>query len=113
MKNLVDILNANNIILKKIEKIDLVNLGSRQKIDLFSGVDEAKYYTAMFLVANKSRFVKSSAIKLMELEKRLEIYVNHIYKNKVLIITSPLCSKAKLFLKEDKWKIIEVENVTV
>ncbi len=108
MKNLVDILSANNIILKKIKKIDLVNLGSRQKIDLFSGVDEAKYYTAIFLVKNKSRFVKSSAIKLMELEKRLEIYVNHAYKNRLLVITSPLCSKAKFFLKEDKWKIIEV-----
>ncbi len=108
MKNLVDILNANNIILKKIEKIDLANLGSRQKIDLFSGVDEAKYYIAIFLVRNKSRFVKSSAIKIMELEKRLEIYVNHVYKNRLLVITSPLCSKAKSLLKENKWKIIEV-----
>lgn len=113
MKNLIDILNSNNIILKKIEKIDLSNLNSRQKIDLFSGVNESKYYMAVFMVTNKSRFVKSSAIKLIELEKRLEIYVNHIYKNRVLVITSPLCSKAKSFLKEDKWKIIEVQNVTV
>lgn len=113
MKNLVDILNSNNIVLKTIEKIDLVKISSRQKINLFSGVNEAKYYVAIFVITNKSRFIKSNALKLIELEERLEVFMKHTYKNRLLVISSPLCLKAKSFLKENRWKIIEVQDVIV
>jgi len=113
LKNLVDILSENNIILRKLSKVDISNLKSRQKIQIFSGVDDKRYFIAIFVVQNKSRFIKSSAKRLLELEKKLELLKNHAFKRKILIISSPLCSYAKSFLKESKWKIIEVQNVIV
>lgn len=113
MKNLVDILSGNGIILKNLCAVDISDLNSRQKIKIFSGVNEKKYFVAVFMIQNKSRFVRNSAKKLLELEEKLESFKNHIYKYKILIISSPLCSQAKSFLKEENWKIIEVQNVVV
>jgi len=47
---------------------------------------------------------------LIELEKKLEILKKHAYKIKILLISSPLCSIAKKFLQENRWKIVEVQN---
>jgi len=110
LKKVVDVLASKNIILKSLEEIKLSSLGSRKKIQLFSGVKSDGYYLAVFSVNQKSRFLIKNANELIELEKRLELLKEHAYRYKYLLIASALCSKAKLFLKENGWKILEEKS---
>ncbi len=105
MKKVVEFLKDKNLIFKKLNKIDLKLLGSKKKIELYEGVDLHSNYVAVFVIQNRSRFVKKSALELIELFERLKELQEHNYKKKILLISSPLCSKAKEYLKELKWKI--------
>lgn len=96
--------------LKSLVVVETSLLRSRQKVRIFSGVNQKSFYNAIFVLNNKSRFLKSSAIRLIELEERLEALEKHSYRVKILLISSPLCSLAKKFLRENRWKIIEVQN---
>ncbi len=113
MKTVVDFLSSKNIVLKSLEHIDLSLLKSRKKIEIFSGVDEKKFYNVIFLTKQKSRFLIKNANELNELEKKLENFKKHSYKYKYLIIGSPLCSFAKGYLSDNRWKIIEVAHDTL
>ncbi len=110
MKKIVDVLGENGFVFKSLVKVEPSSLRSRQKVKIFSAVDEKSFYNAIFILNNKSRFLRGSAIKLMELEERLEIAYKHSYRVKILLISSPVCSLAKKFLKENRWKIVEVQN---
>ena len=107
MKKIVDLLCANGILLKSLNKIDLAILNSRKKVKIFSGVTDKNYFIVIINVEQKSRFVVKNAKEIIDLEKRLEVVENHIYKKKYIVFSSPLCSHAKEFLIQDRWKILE------
>ena len=54
-KVIVDILNTNDTVLRSLEEIDLALLGTRKKIEVFSGVTEKKYYISIFFIRQKSK----------------------------------------------------------
>jgi len=112
-KSVVDFLNTKNIVLCTLNEIDLSMLNTRKKIQIFSGVTEKRYYISIFIVRQKSRFLIKNAKEIVDLKKRLEDFSNHIYRNRLLVITSPLCTKAKSFLKTEGWKIIEARDDTL
>ncbi len=112
-KVIVDILNTNRTVLRSLEEIDLALLGTRKKVEVFSGVTEKKYYISIFFIRQKSRFLKKNASEIVDLEKRLEKLKNHVFKNKLLVISSPLCSKASFFLKEKGWTVVEAKDDTL
>ena len=105
MKYIVEFLSKKNYIFKKLLKIDLKLLGSRKKIELFEGVDTNSNYVAIFKIDQKSRFIIKNAKEIEELLEKLIKLKQHNYKKKILLISSPLCSKAKKYLEELKWKI--------
>ena len=105
MKYIVEFLSKKNYIFKKLLKIDLKLLGSRKKIELFEGVDTNSNYVAIFKIDQKSRFITKNAKEIEELLEKLIKLKQHNYKKKILLISSPLCSKAKKYLEELKWKI--------
>ncbi len=107
MKNIVEFLSKKNYIFKKLYKIDIKKLDSRKKINIYEGIDIKSNYVAIFKIDQKSRFVtKNSKEIVLLLEKMIKIQ-EHNYKKKILLISSPLCSKAKKYLEELKWKIYE------
>lgn len=105
MKYIVEFLSKKNYIFKKLLKIDLKLLGSRKKIELFEGVDTKSNYVVIFKIDQKSRFITKNAKEIEELLEKLIKLKQHNYKKKILLISSPLCSKAKKYLEELKWKI--------
>jgi len=109
LKKIVDILNSYNMTLLRLEEVSMTLLGSRKKIRLFCGLTQKKYYICIFFVGQKSRFLRKNANELLELQEKLEKLKNRRYKKRVLLISSPLCSKAKSFLSSEGWKIYEVE----
>ena len=110
MKEVVQILLSKKTILKKLEQIDLSLLNTRKKIAIFSGTDKNSNYISIFYVVKKSRFLQKDVQNFEELFLRLVTVKGHNYKKKILILDAPLCSKAKLLLKEYKWRLIDVNN---
>jgi len=105
MKEIVEFFYKKNLIFKKLYKIDIKLLGSRKKVDIYEGVDTASNYIAIFKIDAKSRFLKKNSEEILLLLKKLIKLRNHNYKKKILLISSPLCSKAKTYLEDLKWKV--------
>lgn len=105
MKELTHYFNEKNILFKTIKEVEPKVLNSRKKIRIFSATGIDKNYYAIFILNSKSRFLRKNAQELMELCQVLADFEGHNFKKKILLISSPLCSKAKEFLKENDWSV--------
>jgi len=105
MKNIVEYLQQKNIIFKSFKEITPKELGSRKKINIYVGIDLKGYYADVMVLQKKSRVLRKEAEELMRLHEKLEKYIDSTIKKKYIIIKAPLCSKAKVLLEENKWKV--------
>lgn len=101
-------MRKKELIFKKLHAIDKRDLKTRKKIEVYEAVDFHSYYTAIFLLEQKSRFLRKDAKLLEELYERLKVVQDHNFKKKILLFKMPLCSKAKAQMKEDGWRLIDV-----
>ncbi|MCR1814896.1 hypothetical protein [Aliarcobacter butzleri] len=105
MKKLTTYYTNKNILFKEIKQIFPKEVDSRKKIDIYSATTiDSKFY-AIFIVDSKSRFIRKNAQDLMELCEKLASYLGHNFKKKELLVNSPLCSKAKEYLKQNDWSV--------
>ncbi len=107
MKEVVDTLRKKELIYKKFIMIDNKALKTRKKIAVYEAVDFDRYYTAVFVLEQKSRFLRKDASVLETLYERLKVLQDHNFKKKILIYKMPLCSKAKAQMKEEGWRLID------
>lgn len=105
MKNLTKYYLNKDILFKEIKEVSVKDLGSRKKIEIYVATSVFKDYYAIFLINSKSRFIRKNAEDLIILCEKLAQLQEHNFKKKELLISSPLCSKAKKFLKENKWSV--------
>jgi hypothetical protein len=98
-KELIELLRKNNIICKKLDEI---NLNTRKKIKAYLGVNLKDEYCFIIKLDKKSRFLTKD---IETIEEFVPKEINFRYKKKVLILTGPICSKAKE--KLNNWKIID------
>jgi len=105
LKELTTYYSNKNIIFKEIKQIEPKELGSRKKIEIYSATSIDNNYFCIFKIDAKSRFLRKNADDLIAMEQNLSSYVDHNFKKKEVIINSPLCSKAKTYLKENSWSI--------
>ena len=105
-KPIIDRLNARGLIYKNLDEVPPKALGIRNRIRLFNATDREGYYTAIFVVAQKSRVVMKDVEKFEVIRRKLELYVDHAFKHRVLLLDAPLCSKAEAAFKQSGWKII-------
>lgn len=105
MKELTNYFTKKDIIFKQISEIIPKELGSRKKIGIYQATSVKKEFYAIFIVDAKSRFLRKNADDLMALCETLSSHVDHNFKRKVLLISSPLCSKAKVYLEDNKWSV--------
>ena len=105
MKTIVDLLQEKKLVFKSLKPIDVKELGSRKKINIYLGVDLKKYYACIIHVSKKSRILSKEASELMEFHKKLEVYNESTIKKKYIYIQAPLCSKAKALFEEEKWVV--------
>jgi hypothetical protein len=97
MKNLVELLQKNGIICKKLENIAL---NTRKKIKAFLGVNIKNEYCFVVVFEKKSRILS----KDLEILEEILPEINFRYKKKILVLNSPICSKAKEKLSD--WRIL-------
>lgn len=105
MKDLTKYFLDKEILFKDLKEVFPKELGSRKKIEIYSATSTSKDYYAIFVVDSKSRFIRKNANDLLDLYNNLVDYEKHNFKKKVLLISSPLCSKAKKFLEDEKWSV--------
>ena len=105
MKELTNYFTNKDIIFKQIDQITPKELGSRKKIGIYHATSIKKEFYSIFIIDAKSRFLRKNADELMALTDILSTHLDHNFKKKVLLISSPLCSKAKTYLKENKWSV--------
>lgn len=105
IKELTKFYLDKEILFKDIKQISPKDLGSRKKIDIFTATSTDKEYYAIFIVEAKSRFLRKNAEDLLLLYSKLVDKQEHNFKRKELLISSPLCSKAKKFLEGEKWRV--------
>ena len=105
MKELTTYFTKKDIIFKQINETIPKELGSRKKIKIYNATSVDSKYYAIFIVDSKSRFIRKSADDIMILCDKLSGHLEHNFKKKILLVSSPLCSKAKAYLKENKWSV--------
>ncbi len=105
MKEIANILQENNLLFKSFKQIDMKELGSRKKIDIYLGVDLKKYYASIIHIKKRSKILSKEALEIMEFHKKLEVYNDSAIKKKYIYIQAPICSKAKALFKEQKWTL--------
>jgi len=105
LKELTNYFLKKEILFKEIKEILPKDLGSRKKIDIFIATSIKREFYAIFIVDAKSRFIRKNAEDLLVIYEKLIEYADHNFKKKELLISSPLCSKAKKFLEDNKWSV--------
>lgn len=105
MKELTGYYTNKDTIFKEIKKIEPKELGSRKKIDIYTATSVNSEYYAIFVLNAKSRFLRKNADDLMQMCETLSSHVGHNFKKKELLISGPLCSKAKAYLKDNSWRV--------
>lgn len=106
LKPIIDRLNAAGQIYKRLDEIPPKALGIRNRIRLFGATDRRGYFAAIFVVAQKSRVVMKDVEKFETILRKLELYSDHAYKQKILMLDAPLCSKAEAAFKRSGWKLV-------
>jgi hypothetical protein len=104
MKEVVSFLAKHSLIYEKFNELNIKELGIKRKIRLFNGVDIKKNYTIVIIINRKSRFVQKDVEILDDILKKNIEYSEHNFKKKIVVISSDICSKAKIKLKESSWR---------
>jgi len=105
MREIVEFFGAKKIIFKKLVQIQLSELSSRKKVDIYLGVNLKGFYCTIFKISKKSRVLKKEVLEFLELHEKLEVYNDSKIHTKYIIINAPLCSKAKALLEDNGWKV--------
>ncbi len=107
IKDLTAFLTTKDYLFSVFKKIEPKQLNSRKKIEIYSTVDIKKNFISIFIVDAKSRFLIKNAKELIVLKDKLALMEEHNFKKNIFIIKSDICSKAKQYLKENKWIIYD------
>ncbi|MDX9814525.1 MAG: hypothetical protein WC144_05885 [Sulfurimonas sp.] len=105
MQIVVDNLRKSGKIYKKMQEILPKEIGSKNRLKIYKAVDLDGYFSAIFVISQKSKFFIKDIKKLDELLVKLTIYCDHSFKHKVLFLDAPLCTKVKPLLKKQGWSL--------
>lgn len=106
MKDFVEYLKDKNKIFKKIEPILPKTIGIRKKIEIYHCIDTKGYFTLLIKITQKSRVLQKDVVTYNTIFDKCVQYLDHHCKYKLLIIESPLCSKAATGFKESGWELL-------
>ncbi len=107
MKEIVEVLQRKGLLFKSLKPIDPRQLGTRKKIEVYEGVDLSGYYTVIFVMVQKSRFLRKNADELEAIFEKLVLLQAHNYKKRILLYRMPICSKAAAEMKTHGWRLID------
>ena len=109
MKTLIETLAKYDLIFKDMEKVDLKKLKIKTRVNIYKATSVNGDYCSIFEINKKSRFLTKDSLKLLDINESLKEHYEHNFAKSFLYISSPLCSKAKKVLEDEKWMIIKQE----
>lgn len=105
MQKIVDFLQRRGKLYKQMKEVLPKELGVRNRIKIYHAVDTKGYFTAIFVISQKSRILLKDVARIQSVYDKLVLYSDHNFKYKIIFIDAPLCSKAKQGLKELGWSV--------
>ena len=105
MKRVTEFLATKGFLFSDFKTISPSQLGSKKKIEIFSGCDIKKHFISVFVVEQKARFILKNAKELELLKEKLKLLEEHNFKQNLLLIKGEICSKSLKTLENDNWKI--------
>ncbi len=105
MKRVTEFLATKGFLFSDLKAIKTSQLGSRKKIEIYSGCDIKKHFISIFVVEQKARFVVKNGKELGLLRDKLKLVEEHNFKFNLLLIKGEICSKSIKELENDNWKI--------
>lgn len=106
LKLIIDELQEKGRIYKRFEEVLPKQLGVRNRIRMFHAVDTKGYFTALFIISQKSRLLMKDVITMEAIYQKLVLYCDHNFKHKLIKIDAPLCSKAERAFIEAGWRFV-------
>ncbi len=85
---------------EEFESIDPKDIGVRKKMGIYFNEQ-----TVLFIISQKSRVLIKDTVKFLEVYQKVKEFTNKAFKKKIIIIDSPLCSKAEKELENLKWEV--------
>ena len=108
MKAVLEPLGNKGFLFRRLEPFDLKRVGSRKRIGVYCGVDEAGRHTLVFHIRRKSRLLSAEAKELIALKAAIMQACDYEKCQCLAVVEAPLCSKAAGLLEADGWKIVTV-----
>lgn len=109
MKEIVDTLYRNRVILRDLEQINLrEELNSRKRIDIYLGKNFQNSSVVVVSISKKSRVLQKEVKEIMDLISKLEFNREIQIKRRYIYLKAPICSKADSILKGKKWKFLNL-----
>jgi hypothetical protein len=105
MKTILDELTTHGYLFKKFEPIETKALKIRNKIVIFHALSMKSDYILIIGIDQKSRILRKDVDKMEAIVHKAEHYVDHGFKQKILLIKAPLCSKAAAYFEQLGWKL--------
>jgi hypothetical protein len=92
--------------LKQLEEVTPKELGIRNKITIYYGIDASNKTVALLGITQKSRVLIKDVSKFEAIIEKLSNYVGYKFHQKVLHISAPICSKALKLLQEKHFSVV-------
>ena len=89
---------------RDFKQLDLKDIGLRKKMGIYFNE-----HSLLFVISQKSRVLLKDAARFQEIFEKVKAFVGTSFKNRIIIIDSPLCSKAEKELENLKWEVIKYE----
>ncbi|WP_281950602.1 hypothetical protein [Nitrosophilus kaiyonis] len=105
MKKIVEFFKTKNILFKKLDFFDLKEIGIKKRYKICTGVDIKNRYTIIFYIDRKSRLLQKDILSIIEILNKTILQNSHNYKNRFLITSAPICSKALKLLENENFKV--------
>ena len=105
MREVVETLAKRGIVCRRLDRVEPRELGSRKRVEIYTGVGTDAYYCLVIAIRKKSRILGKEAEELMTLHRRFEEKLGAVVKRRYLLFDAPLCSQAKSLLERKGWKI--------
>lgn len=106
LKLIIDDLRRRGNIYRRFDEVMPKQLGIRNRIRIFHALDTSGYFTAYFVISQKSRLLMKDVVKMEEIYQKLVIFYDHNFKHKLIRIDAPLCSKAERAFKAAGWSVL-------
>jgi len=108
MKDIVEYLRKKGKIFRSLKPIDIKELNSRKRVQVFVGVDMDDYYTMILQIEKRSKILSKEAMELISIHERLEILQGSKITKIYMLLKAPICSKARLLLEDSGWRVMVV-----